>query len=397
MMTLPAAPATTPAPKPAGSDTAVGSGGARGRAEFKAPTREEIGADAGPDEAASVNSGDSRQGESVSVEHTAEAPAAPATVPEVEVPDPAPAELSVPIGGPTTDPVLSGVETEVVPADSAPEGTEQMVAESSIANVSTGASPAPELLAQVLAEVRAPRPAVAVTTAGGTEVGSVDAAIEPVATSAATTTSLAGPATGPETAPQSVVVPQVADSAGVEPRAASGPIAVGSASVEGVEAPADPVEAPQPARSAAPTGSPVPAPAEASAATPNPVVATRTPDVAAPLLQAAQRIGAALEQMADAPPPRSMTLELTELEGVRVRVSLLAGAVRVSVLDGSIDQAQRTQLASDLDQALAEQGFELAGEREQRRREAATEARDVVVVDPPVERTARTDDSALRI
>lgn len=119
-----------------------------------------------------------------------------------------------------------------------------------------------------------------------------------------------------------------------------------------------------------------------------------------PVLQAAQRIGNQLDQLQDAPPPRSMTLELTELEGVRVRVSLQGAAIRVSILDGSIDQAQRTQLSAELDQALAEQGFELAGEDDQRRREAADNARGDFVVDLGEVGSASTrpaDDRVLRI
>ncbi len=83
--------------------------------------------------------------------------------------------------------------------------------------------------------------------------------------------------------------------------------------------------------------------------------------------RAAVRLVERIEALRNAPPPRSMVLELTELEGTRVRVSLDGNVVRMTVMDGSLDPDAREQLDRELNQALAREGFDLANSSDQQR------------------------------
>ncbi|MFV1990980.1 MAG: hypothetical protein ACC652_09610, partial [Acidimicrobiales bacterium] len=105
-------------------------------------------------------------------------------------------------------------------------------------------------------------------------------------------------------------------------------------------------------------------------ATPQPAAETqRTEGMPESIGRAAQRLVERIETLRNAPPPRSMVLELTELAGTRVRVSLDGNTVRMTVMDGSLDPDAREQLDRELSQALAQQGFDLSrGSEEQRER-----------------------------
>ncbi len=90
----------------------------------------------------------------------------------------------------------------------------------------------------------------------------------------------------------------------------------------------------------------------------------------------AARLAATIESLADRPPPRSVTLELTELEGLRVRVSMHGDGVRVAVLDGNVDPQVRQRLDRELQSALSQRNGAFPGDRgadgrEQERRQPA--------------------------
>lgn len=75
---------------------------------------------------------------------------------------------------------------------------------------------------------------------------------------------------------------------------------------------------------------------------------------------ALQRVEEALELLENSPPPRTLTIDLSEEHGVRIRLTSVADGVQVDVQD---DGRGRRPGAwqQDLSQALANNGFDLAG------------------------------------
>lgn len=116
-----------------------------------------------------------------------------------------------------------------------------------------------------------------------------------------------------------------------------------------------------------------------------------------PLSRAMVRLVERIEVLRNAPPPRTMILELAELAGARVRVSLEGDSVRMTVLDGSMDPESRERLDRELGQALSERGFDLAGENTQQD-EREEEADDQVTFSAPQnQRSVNRAASELRI
>jgi len=64
-----------------------------------------------------------------------------------------------------------------------------------------------------------------------------------------------------------------------------------------------------------------------------------------------------LEVMALQPPPRTLTLDLTDLHGVRVTLALEGGGVNVSVSDSGAGNENAREWARQLDQLLSERDF----------------------------------------
>lgn len=70
-----------------------------------------------------------------------------------------------------------------------------------------------------------------------------------------------------------------------------------------------------------------------------------------------ERVMATLDVIAKQPPPRVLTLDLTELHGVRVTLSLDEGSVNVSVTDSGAGDAHARQWQDQLDDLLDERSF----------------------------------------
>ncbi|GEM_PF-6964424 len=84
-----------------------------------------------------------------------------------------------------------------------------------------------------------------------------------------------------------------------------------------------------------------------------------------PVIESAtlQRVEAALEQLENAPPPRTLVLDVGDTGGLRIRLSSTADGVQVDVQS---DRGQRDAAwEQDLRRSLAERGFDLDGRRDQ--------------------------------
>lgn len=130
----------------------------------------------------------------------------------------------------------------------------------------------------------------------------------------------------------------------------NGPVSTTLSDPSGTKA--DPAAASAPATSTAPGpsgASPAPAPA--------PVAGT-----------ALQRVVDALETLRNAPPPRSLTLDLPDLEGLRLHLSLRGQEVRIAVMQDA-SGTWTPGLERDLDDALASRGFDLHGDGREGRNE----------------------------
>ncbi len=82
--------------------------------------------------------------------------------------------------------------------------------------------------------------------------------------------------------------------------------------------------------------------------------AAAVPSAAARLVELATEAGLKM-------PTRAVTVELSELDGARVRVAVESGVVRVTFLDATLDDATRRDLDRELQRALHGRGFDLAG------------------------------------
>lgn len=60
-------------------------------------------------------------------------------------------------------------------------------------------------------------------------------------------------------------------------------------------------------------------------------------------------------------------MELAELDGARVRIAVQSTGVKVTVLDGTMDPGTRQALDRELEKALENRGFDLAGEGRERK------------------------------
>jgi hypothetical protein len=68
-----------------------------------------------------------------------------------------------------------------------------------------------------------------------------------------------------------------------------------------------------------------------------------------------------VERLAQAAPPRHLTVELPELDGVRVQVALRGTEVVLRIVGGPTSGEAFTSLEQDLGRALRQRGFDLAG------------------------------------
>lgn len=201
------------------------------------------------------------------------------------------------------------------------------------------------------------------------DAGPVDAANEDAAESSAAEDAgspvgddpqAGDPGTGTETTPD--------HTAGERP---SGDDAAGPPVDDGAPAPA-PVPAPTQAANAdqaatngprVETGVAATAPAGNAASSPH-APAAPTPTTMASTVQ---RIMEVVEEINRQTPARSMTIELSELDGVRVQVSMEGGAVRLRFLD-DLPQDQRRLLEREMERSLADRGLDLHQESGGRRR-----------------------------
>lgn len=174
-------------------------------------------------------------------------------------------------------------------------------------------------------------------------VASAPAGLEPAArpvVAAAPAAPAAAPAVAPDPAP--AMAPWTVEAIETGPEAASG----------GTD-PAGPLHRPA-GRTAAHAPDAAPGPVAATApeapARPAPAVAQ------APLSSAARRVAEAVERIEQAPPPRSVTLRLDDLDGLRVTVSVRADGIRLAA-----SEPGHEALMSQLERAVAARGFEMAG------------------------------------
>jgi len=87
------------------------------------------------------------------------------------------------------------------------------------------------------------------------------------------------------------------------------------------------------------------------------VPSSPAPVVTTPAMVSAARVLDMLEVMSLQPPPRTLTLDLTDLHGVRVTLALDGGAVNVSVSDSGAGNESAREWARQLDQLLSERDF----------------------------------------
>jgi hypothetical protein len=105
-----------------------------------------------------------------------------------------------------------------------------------------------------------------------------------------------------------------------------------------------------------------------------------------------ERIETMVRRLENAPPPRSVTVDLEDLGAPRITVTLTADGVRLSVPEAP---SSPTTLLSDLEAALAARGFDLAGGDDRHRRGRHPEDETTTFVPPRPE--ARRPDDAMRL
>jgi hypothetical protein len=76
---------------------------------------------------------------------------------------------------------------------------------------------------------------------------------------------------------------------------------------------------------------------------------------------AADRLMQVVERLAQAAPPRHLTVELPELDGVRVQVALRGSEVVLRIVGGETSGDAFGSLEQELGRALQQRGFDLAG------------------------------------
>lgn len=108
-----------------------------------------------------------------------------------------------------------------------------------------------------------------------------------------------------------------------------------------------------------------PPPADASTdvpapVTPPPPAAEAPQEAAASPLRTVSRVLDAVEALEHAPPPRSITLDLADLDGTRLHVALRGQEVRVTFVGDARSAGQEPAFARELGSALADRGFTLA-------------------------------------
>jgi hypothetical protein len=177
------------------------------------------------------------------------------------------------------------------------------------------------------------------------------------------------PAAAPVPAPPSAEAPRAPAAAPVPGGAAT---AAGPAAAGGGEPPAPPASAgrddtgspagaARPAEPPAPVGTTPTAPASGDPAAPpaDPTVTARPADTGSLHARAVGRVMDALDLLENAPPPRRMTVELPDAEGLRLQVALRGGEVHVSVLGGGGTSHELAGWNRDLTTALAARGLQL--------------------------------------
>ncbi len=76
---------------------------------------------------------------------------------------------------------------------------------------------------------------------------------------------------------------------------------------------------------------------------------------------AAERLIEIVERLAAAAPPRHLTVELPEMDGLRVQVAVRGSEVHLRVVGGQTSGDAFGSLEQDLGRALRQRGFDLAG------------------------------------
>lgn len=140
----------------------------------------------------------------------------------------------------------------------------------------------------------------------------------------------------------------------------SSPVAQGS----GVAEPGAPV-APEP--TVADTSANVSAPIAAAGSSPGGASSMGAETLRPQASALADRVMQAIDLQRTQPPPRSMVVDIPELEGLRLLVSVRsAGNVTVAPASGSANPDAFAPLATDLSRVLAERGFVMNGDGRQR-------------------------------
>jgi hypothetical protein len=86
---------------------------------------------------------------------------------------------------------------------------------------------------------------------------------------------------------------------------------------------------------------------------------------------AVARLVETVERLKDAPPPRTVVVDLPEMDGLRVRVALEGSAVKLEILSGA--RSDLSSLLGDASAALTERGFDLSGAPGEERHGGSTE------------------------
>ena len=114
----------------------------------------------------------------------------------------------------------------------------------------------------------------------------------------------------------------------------------------------------------------------------------RTPGL--PAASLAHRIEETIRRLEQGPPPRSITLDLEELGAGRLTVSVGPDGVRLSAGES---QSIPSGLLDELERALADGGFEMAGDADRR----SSDDQEQPPRWRPAHRQARPSDDGLRL
>jgi len=157
---------------------------------------------------------------------------------------------------------------------------------------------------------------------------------------------------------------------------------------EDPSAPIDPLDAPD-AVDSLEAPDPVPSSAATATTAPQPAALTSRPVIESATLQ---RVEAALEQLENSPPPRTLVLDIGEAGGLRIRLSSTADGVQVDVQS---DRGERDPAWEEgLRRSLAERGFDLDHRRDQGEPETGT---DSAQPQPNTTAPTRPADTAVRL